>query len=607
VEVSLSSFLRIYDWKVSRQIILLLFCALIPLLGKANSESIHHFPEELHDETKTVARIAILSFRHKDVTLARWQPLIDYLNAEIPHVRFEQYAFTNREMDEAVALGQVDFVFVQPSHYVVLTYSHGLSSPLATLVNNQDGEPVSMFGGVIFTRADRSDIQSLADLRGKTVATPDISGLGGFQMQAFELHKHGLRAFKDYKVIETDQPQDKVIEAVINGVADVGFVRTGLLEAMVASGALDSDMMKILESRNEQGFPFPTSTALYPEWPFTAMTHVDRDLARQVASALLSIPHDGDLAKKMRISGFTIPGDYRSIDHLLRELRLPPFDTPLDFTFSEVWKRWQSVWLTLIGVISSLLFLSVIILTARNHKLVVAQRQLQDSSKEIARLGLAVEQSPESIIITDLTGKIIYVNKAFEKSTGYRTDEILGLNPSKFKSTRTPKEVYKELWGALSTGRIWQGELINCRRDGTEFCESAIISPIKDADDQVFGYLAVKQDITERKENEAHIYRLAFFDSLTGLSNRSRLNEMIAHRLSRPERTNHSDALLLVNIDRFKLINDARGQQLGDALLIELGRHLSELTRDAGTVARMGADEYAILLPDLGLDEPETT
>ena len=586
-----------------------LFCLLsFTTFAEASLEiTSHAHLDKQNKQDKPVVRIAILSFRHKAVTLERWQPLIDYLNTEIPNVHFKSYAFTNREMDEAVAQGLVDFVFVQPSHYVVLTHTHGLSSPLATLVNAQDGQAVSMFGGVIFTRSDRYDVKKFSDLRGKTIATADISGLGGFQMQAFELVKHGLRPFKHYKVLETDQPQDRVVEAVASGLADAGFVRTGLLEAMTLSGEIEAGTMKILEPRIEQDFPFPTSTSLYPEWPFTAMTHVDRDLARKVASSLLSIPHDGELAQEIRISGFTIPGDYRSIDHLLRELRLPPFDTTIDFTFSEVWQRWQAIWLTLIGFISSILFLSVIVLMARNRKLVTAQRQLADSSIEIARLGLAVEQSPASIIITDLTGKIIYVNKAFEKSTGYRANEILGLNPRTFKSSRTPAHTYTEMWSALSSGQVWKGELINSKRDGSEFCESVIISPVKNEQGQVFGYLAVKQDITEQKENEARIFRLAFFDSLTGLANRTRLNELLIDRVQNPVLADHTDALLLVNIDRFKMINDARGQHLGDALLVALGTHLEKQVGETGSVARMGADEFAILLPQAGQSEMQTT
>ena len=553
------------------------------------------------------ARIGILAFRSKADTLARWQPLIDHLNAEIPGVHFTAYALTNPEMNAAVAGAEIDFVFAQPSHYVMLTHTHSLSSPLATLVNMDGQVAVSVFGGVIFTRSDNATLNSLRDIRGKRVAVPDRNGLGGYQMQALELLQIGLEGGRDYELLVTGQPQDRVIEAVLTGAADAGFVRSGLLESMSAAGTLDSGRLKLIDPRTHPGFPFVTSTALYPEWPFAAMPHVDRDLARQVASVLLSLPHGGDIARRMQISGFTIPGDYRSIDHLLYELRQPPFDQVPAFTLREVWQRWQSVWLGLIALIATLLLLAVFRLSTRNRELLMAQHKLQASSEEIARLGQAVEQSPESIVITDLEGHILYVNRAFQRSTGYSAPEVLGHNPRLLKSTRTAPDIYREMWASLTAGQVWQGELINRRRDGSEFIESAIISPITDAGGKAFGYLAVKQDITERKHNEARIHQLAYYDSLTGLANRSRLNDLLARRLGTPEHNPHSDALLLVNIDRFKLINDARGHHLGDALLIALGDQLAALIDGRGTVARMGADEFAILLPHLGEDEASTT
>ena len=557
--------------------------------------------------TLSTARVAILAFRSKESTALRWQPLIDHLNAEIPDVDFQLHLYTNKEMDAAVASGEVDFVFVQPSHYVVLTYTHGLSSPLATLVNKQDNVEVNAFGGVIFTRADRSDINDLTDIKGKTVAAPDRSGLGGYQMQAYELFKAGLTLPDAIIVQETGQPQDRVVDAVLSGAADVGFVRTGLLESMTMNGKLRQGSIKLIAPRTHSGFPFIASTALYPEWPFSAMTHVNSDLARRVAATLLAIPHDGELARSMSIAGFTIPGDYRSIDELLREMRLPPFDTPPRFTFKEVWQRWQPIWLTLFGVIGSILLLFVIHLLSRHRALLLAQAKLQASDEEVRRLSQAVEQSPESIIITDLAGNITYVNQSFEHNTGYRAEEVIGRNPRFLKSPKTPSSVYQEMWACLSRGEIWQGELINTRRDGSDLVESAILSTIVNDAGLISGYLAVKQDITERKATEARVHQLAFYDPLTGQPNRSRMNDLLARRLLKPELHYHRDALLLLNIDRFKLINEARGHDLGDALLISFGHRLAEAVADRGQIARMGADEFAVLMIDCGKDQQETT
>ena len=551
------------------------------------------------EDGRRIARIGILAFREKEAVLARWQPLADYLNGLVPDAHFVLAAYSNREMDNAVATGDVDFVLIQPSHYVRLTYTHGLSSPLATLVNHEGRVAVSHFGGVIFTRADRADINRIVDLRQRRIAAVDTAGLGGFQMQALELIEAGVAVPDQISLLVTDQPQDRVVQAVLDGRADAGFVRTGLLESLAESGALDIEKVKLIDPRTHAGFPFIASTRLYPEWPFAAMRHVEPDLARQVAAALLALPHAGEVARKMRIAGFTIPGDYRSIDQLLRALRQPPFDQAPTFTLLEVWNRWLPLWLGLIGLIGTVLLFTVFRLASRNRELLSTQRELQVSHDKVRKLGRAVEQSPESIVITDLDGRIAYVNQSFERNTGYSAAEVLGRNPRFLQSGRTPRSVFDDMWDKLRSGRIWHGELINRRKDGSEFVETATLSPIQDEHGEIYSYLAVKQDITERKQVESRIHQLAFYDHLTGLPNRALLRDRLVALLSAPERAG-SHVLMLLNVDRFKFINDARGHRIGDALLRTLAEHLESSLRDDDLVARMAADEFALLLPALG-------
>ncbi len=566
---------------------------LIPLPAGAVDTAI------VSEDGKRIARIGILAFRDKDSVLSRWQPLADYLDVQVPDTRFVLEAYTNREMDIAVGTGNIDFVFLQPSHYVRLTYTHGLSSPLATLVNHEGRVAVSHFGGVIFTRADRDDINKVVDLHQRRIATVDTNGLGGFQMQAYELIEAGLAIPGDISLLVTDQPQDRVVQAVLDGKADAGFVRTGLLESLAENGTVDIERIKLIDPRTHAGFPFIASTRLYPEWPFAAMRHVEPDLARQVAAALLALPHSGEIARKMRIAGFTIPGDYRSIDQLLRALRQPPFDQTPTFTLLEVWNRWLPLWLGLIGLVGTVLLLTVFRLASRNRELLSTQQALQLSHDKVRKLGRAVEQSPESIVITDLDGRIAYVNQSFERNTGYTAGEVLGRNPRFLQSGRTARSVFDDMWDKLRSGRVWHGELINRRKDGSEFIESATLSPIQDEHGEVYSYLAVKQDITERKLAESRIHQLAFYDHLTGLPNRALLRDHLIGLLSASDRVG-SHVLMLLNVDRFKLINDARGHRIGDALLRTLGERLRDCVRDGDLVARMAADEFALLLPALG-------
>lgn len=218
----------------------------------------------------------------------------------------------------------------------------------------------------------------------------------------------------------------------------------------------------------------------------------------------------------------------------------------------------------------------------------------------LGKLTQAVEQSPVSIIITDLDARIEYVNQTFVHSTGYSREEALCANPRILQSGRTPPESYHSMWATLMQGQAWQGELTNRRKDGSELLEFVVISPIREPDGRITHYLAVNQDVTDKKQAEAEIHRLAYFDALTGLPNRTLLIDRLAQMLAAGRRSQILKALLLLNIDRFKNINEARGHALGDILLKALGERLGGLLREGDTLARLASDEFAILLPSIG-------
>lgn len=226
--------------------------------------------------------------------------------------------------------------------------------------------------------------------------------------------------------------------------------------------------------------------------------------------------------------------------------------------------------------------------------------EVQNREKALGKLSLVVEQSPENVIITDLEGRIEYVNGAFVTNTGYSREEVIGRNSRLLKSGRTSESTYRRLWKTLLQGNVWRGEFINRRKDGSEFVELAAIAPLRGVDGKISHYVAVKQDITDKNRAAAEINRLAYYDSLTGLPNRSLLMDRLGMMLAASRRNARMHALILFNIDRFKNLNNARGHQVGDALLIAVGGRLSALLREGDTLARLAADEYAMLLPDLG-------
>ena len=212
-------------------------------------------------------------------------------------------------------------------------------------------------------------------------------------------------------------------------------------------------------------------------------------------------------------------------------------------------------------------------------------------------LSAAIEQSSSSIMVTDTSGRITFVNAAFCRTTGYSPAEALGLNPRFLKSGQTPLAVYHDLWSSLSAGRAWRGELRNRKKNGELYWEDASISPVVDAAGRPSHYLAVKDDITLRKQAEAEVARLATTDPLTGVANRRRFLEQLGMELDRVRRLGDPATLLMLDVDHFKSVNDTHGHAAGDAVL----QHLAELSRlglrRIDLFGRLGGEEFAILLP----------
>ncbi len=221
---------------------------------------------------------------------------------------------------------------------------------------------------------------------------------------------------------------------------------------------------------------------------------------------------------------------------------------------------------------------------------------------QVRKLSLAVEQSPESIAITDLDARIEYVNEAFLRTTGYSREEVLGRNPKVLHSGKTPTVTFDDLWETLVAGRVWKGEFRNRRKDGSEYTEMAVISPLRDGHGAITHYVAVKEDITARREAQERIHHLAYYDSLTDLPNRRLFLDRMEVALADCVRRGCFGALFYIDIDNFKTINDTLGHVLGDQMLVQVAGRLSGCAGDADTLARMGGDDFFMLVADLGTD-----
>jgi len=248
--------------------------------------------------------------------------------------------------------------------------------------------------------------------------------------------------------------------------------------------------------------------------------------------------------------------------------------------------------------------LSVIDLAGR-QAIYCAWRDISDRkrSEEALRLYAKVfENSGEAIMITDRDNRIVAVNQALVRDTGYARADLLGRDPRVLASQRTPRDTYRAMWSALQETGYWQGELWDQRKDGVTYPKWAAISAIRDDAGELTNYIASFTDISERKAAEARIDHLAHHDALTGLYNRYNLETRLAQSLLAARRENRLLAVMFIDLDRFKIINDTLGHGAGDQLLVEVARRLGDCVRESDIVARLGGDEFVVALTSLGCD-----
>lgn len=425
-------------------------------------------------------RIAVLAHRGEDAALKNWQPTADYLTQAIPSRRFTIVPLMNATLGPAVAAQEVDFVLTNPGSYVALEAQHGVTRML-TLRALRQGRVLTEFGAVIFTRADRDDIRTLADLKGKTFMGVGKGTFGGFLMAQRELQAAGVDPYKHFERLEfSGLPQDAIVYAVRDGRVDAGTVRTDLLEGMAAEGRIDLADFKAIGARSYPDFPFLASTRLYPEWAFARLRHVPDTLAQQVAVALLSLPPDSPATRASQSAGWTVPLDYTPVHELFRALRVGPYQNHGEVHLVDVVRQYW-LWIAALTLVPAVL------------------------------------------------GSILFY--------------ILRLN-RRLKETRLRLEA-----------------------------------------------------------SNIDLQQLSSQDGLTGVANHRVFEERLACEWARAARDRAPLALVMADIDYFKLLNDTDGHLAGDVCLREVAQALDRsVQRPADLLARYGGEEFGAILP--GTDLP---
>lgn len=478
-------------------------------------------------------KIGILSHRGDEFTLKAWNPTASYLTAQLPDYDFEIVPLDFDEVNAAVRNNEVDFILVNPGIYVNLEYRYRVSR-LATMQNLRGDDSYKVFGGVIFTRNDRSDIKTLEDIKDKSFMAVDVTSLGGFEMAWRELKSKDIDPYEDFSRLEFGGIHDVVVRAVINGDVDVGTVRTDILERMSSSGELNLDDIRIINPQMTDEFPFRLSTRLYPEWPFSKVKQTSDMLAKKVALALFALQKDHPAAKAGKYAVWDLPLDYQQVHELFQELRLPPYDLISKFTLIDaIRKYWYWALLSLLAILGLTAITSAVV--RRNKRLKRIQQRME---RHYERL---LDSVGDGIYGVDLDGNCTFANKALTQITGWQANDLIGKNQHEilhhthadgspnpaidcpvFKTLRDSEPRY------INDDLFW-------KKDGSSISVEYSCTAVKSVGNKTIGSVIVFRDTTERKLNEEknreHRKQLAHVARL------STLGEMasgIAHELNQP-------------------------------------------------------------------------
>lgn len=407
----------------------------------------------------------VFAYKSTSKMIEEYQPIADHLSKEL-NSTITLKVLSQKDLEEQVSQGKIDIIATNPTHFLSLRYKGRTSGAIATEVKKYGTFLVPYLGGVIVTRSNRHDIRTLRDLKGKVIAISGHKFLGGFLAQNYEFDKQGIDLKNNCTFVEVGN-HNKVIKSVLDGKADAGFVRTGIIEEMSEDKKTLSSKLFIINQRYFKNFPLITSTELYPEWAITTSDTLSAVKVKKIAISLYS--YEAESQKRGMIDSFTIPADYSNIDRLARALRLPPYEKLLNFTIMDIWDKYR-YWIILLSISTIIIAILLIILIRINIK-------LQNTSNKLSIL--------------------------------------------------------------------------------------------------------------------------AVHDPLTGLFNRRGMMERLNFLLAELKRNKKNGAIIYIDLDNFKPLNDFYGHAIGDELLMQVSKRLQMNVRSIDTVSRMGGDEFLVILSHL--------
>ena len=467
----------------------------------------------------------------------------DYLNKAIPESRFQLVRLNFEEFPRAVAENRVQFTLSNPAMYVELEHKYGVTR-IATLKNKIQGRAYTRFGGVIFTRSDRQDINTAEDLTGKKFMAVNPRSFGGWQVAWRHLLGHGIHPERDFTPLLFGNTHDAVVYAVRMGRVDAGTVRTDTLERMAREGKISLQDFKVLDQQplDRTVFPFLRTTRLYPEWPFAKTRRTSEDLARKVAIALLAMEPDSTAANNSNSMGWTIPLDYSPVHACLRALHLPPYEHLGEISLQQILARY---WPWIAALFCFALFLAglaayVLTLNRRLKKTMNRlDHELLEREQIVADLNAfkqTLDQILDCVFMFDPdTLEFNYANRGALLQIGYSYGELFAMTPVDIKPELDQK-TFRQMIAPLQNNQqeSMTFSTVHRHKDGHTVPVEIFLQYVQPEQRQGI-FVAVVRDISQRlaelKEKEQLQSRLLHTQKLESVG---QLAAGIAHEINTP-------------------------------------------------------------------------
>ena len=320
--------------------------------------------------------VGILAYRTPAVMTERFGPLVAYLSEQLEGRPVELLPLDHDALRRAALARRLDVILTNPGYALELRHQIGTVTYLGTLITSYQGQAARSLGGVLVAAAGRTDLRDWSDLNNLRIGVGGSHMFGGYHVHAYEMLQRGL-PYPGKNQLVTYPGQEDALRAALAGEVDVAQVRSGLLEQLTAEGRLQDGTFHIVAPQALEGFPYHVSTRLYPEWPVMALPHVDGDLQRRLAAALLSLPPDHPAAQAAGLAGVAPPVDYGPVERMAQALGVPPYDVPAPVSLRQVWGEYRLWVLALAGTAGVLLLFTVLLWFQRRRLLTVLAERRQ--------------------------------------------------------------------------------------------------------------------------------------------------------------------------------------------------------------------------------------